>query len=494
MIKSTTKKTIKIRIILTAGVLRAAAIAAVLIHHRLYVTAIRDIRIFNIPEEGYRLTRYGEEVKGAIAARVEADNELASRELRYESSDPEIVTVSEEGVLTAGKQGNAVVKVISVGNPSVSRELPVTVIQKAMSMQVALPEELPSNEYYYLIHRGDRVSFRALPEPADARVENLTYTSSRPSVASVSEDGEIRAYKGGTSLISVYWVSPYTPEGQKVLVGEFWVNVCRKTDHDSLTYHELQWYEESCLIAHALGNAGDYKYTNTRDALEESISEGFKVIEVDLAMTSDKEVVCRHNWKKDTFDVSYDGRIPDLATFEKEKYFGTLTTLTARGLLEIWAEHPELYFITDVKQDENTDLPEVIEHFVALAREMGQEKLLERLIVQLYNAEDYDKINAIYPMKHWLFTFYQLPKTDEAEEAAAKYSKEMNFGAFTVPVKWKRTGYFTGLAEDYKMNLFVHVVDEPAELRKYMKRGIYGFYTDYWSPKKLQEMRENGEN
>ena len=146
MIKSTTKKTIKIRIILTAGVLLAAAIAAVLIHHRLYVTAIRDIRIFNIPEEGYRLTRYREEVKGAIAARVEADNELASRELRYESSDPEIVTVSEEGVLTAGKQGNAVVKVISVGNPSVSRELPVTVIQKAMSMQVALPEELPSNE------------------------------------------------------------------------------------------------------------------------------------------------------------------------------------------------------------------------------------------------------------------------------------------------------------------------------------------------------------
>ena len=54
MIKSTTKKTIKIRIILTTGVLLAAATAAVLLHHRLYVTAIRDIRIFNMPEEGYR--------------------------------------------------------------------------------------------------------------------------------------------------------------------------------------------------------------------------------------------------------------------------------------------------------------------------------------------------------------------------------------------------------------------------------------------------------
>ena len=130
---------------------------------------------------------------------------------------------------------------------------------------------------------------------------------------------------------------------------------------------------------------------------------------------------------------------------------------------------------------------------MALAREMGQEKLLDRLIVQLYNAEDYDKINAIYSMKHWLFTFYQLPKTTEAEEAAAKYSKEMNFGAFTVPIKWKKTAYFVNLAADNKLDMFVHVVDEPSEIRKYMKKGVYGFYTDYWSPRALEELRERGE-
>ena len=108
---------------------------------------------------------------------------------------------------------------------------------------------------------------------------------------------------------------------------------------------------------------------------------------------------------------------------------------------------------------------------MALAGEMGQEKLLDHLIVQLYNEEDYDKINAINPMKHGLFTFCQLPKTAEAEEAAAKYAKEMNFGAFTVPVKWKKTAYFVNLAADNKLDMFVHVVDEPSEIRKYMKRA-----------------------
>ena len=483
----------KKKFIITALLILAAGVGGYGLHQYLYVEAITDVQILNMPEDGYTLTRYTQEARTPIAAKAGTRNKLADTALRYESSDPVVAEVTDEGVLIGHTPGTAAVRVTAVGNPRVYTEVPVTVVQKAVRMEVSLPEELPVNEYYYLVHRGDSVSFQPKPTPANAQVENVTYESSRPDVAYVTERGEIRAFKGGTTLVSVYWTGPYTPEGQKELLGEFWLNVCRRGDHDSLAHHEIQWYEESCLIAHALGNAGEYKYTNTRDALEESISEGFKIIEVDLAKTSDGEIVCRHNWKKDTFDVSYDGRIPDLATFEREKYYGTLTTLTARGLLEIWSEHPELYFITDVKQDENTDLPEVIEKFVALAREMGQEKLLDRLIVQLYNAEDYDKINAIYSMKHWLFTFYQLPKTTEAEEAAAKYSKEMNFGAFTVPVKWKKTAYFVNLAADNKLDMFVHVVDEPSEIRKYMKKGVYGFYTDYWSPRALEELRESGE-
>ena len=39
----------------------------------------------------------------------------------------------------------------------------------------------------------------------------------------------------------------------------------------------------------------------------------------------------------------------------------------------------------------------------------------------------------------------------------------------------------------------VHVVDEPSEIRKYMKKGVYGFYTDYWSPRALEELRESGD-
>jgi glycerophosphoryl diester phosphodiesterase len=358
----------------------------------------------------------------------------------------------------------------------------VQVVQKALGMQIAMPEELPSNEYYYLLHTGDEVSFVPLPDPLNGLVENLSFESSNPDVVTVTEDGAILAHKGGVAAIDVSWVGPYTEDGMTENLGRFWVNVCRKTDHDRLEDHELQWYEESCLVAHALGNAGEYIYTNTRDALEQSIEEGYLTLEVDLSLTSDGEVVCRHTWYSDDFEVSYDGTVPDLETFRKEKYFGTLSTLTGRELLEIWQEHPQLYFMLDVKQDENTNFLEVLTKFKALAEEMGCEELLEHMIVQLYAIEDYDKINEIYPVKHWLFTTYQLPDTPGAEIEAAAFAAEKDFGVLTVPAWCMSSDYFIELADEYGLDLFVHTVNTDSDIQRSSKRGIYGYYSDFLVP------------
>lgn len=467
-------------------VLVPVALAAVLCG--IFVFSIRGVTISGAPEEGYTLVRYIDNVEETLSARVERGNSLASEKIRWSSSDPEVAEVSEDGVVIGKNPGTVVITARSKGNPFAKAQVSVTVIQKALSMQIAFPEEIPSNEYYHLLHTGDSVAFEALPDPLNGLVENITYTSSNPEVVEVSEDGTIEAHRGGISEITVTWVGPYTEEGQEEILGDFLVNVCRSTDHDKLADHELQWYEESCLVAHALGNAGEYTYTNTLDALEESISEGFRTLEVDLSLTSDGEVVCRHTWYSDDFDVSYDGKVPDLATFEKEKYFGKLTTLTGRKLLEVWSEHPELYFITDVKQDENTNLYEVMEKLVALAEETGHTDLLDHLIVQLYNIPDYDKISEIYPIKHWIFTTYQLPETPGAEVEAAEYSDAMGFGAFTVPAWCMTNDYFIDLADQNHLDLFVHVLDTRDQVYKAANRGIYGFYTDDLNPSDPEEL------
>ncbi len=361
--------------------------------------------------------------------------------------------------------------------------------QKVSEVVVSLPEEIPSNEYYHLLHTGDEVSFDIQTKPAGALAENLTFESSAPEIVSVDETGKIEVKQPEIARVEVSWVSPYAESGEPELLDTFVFSVCREKDHDTMADHELQWYEESCLIAHALGNIDDHTYTNSLEALEESIAEGYKTLEVDLALTSDDEVVCRHTWYSDTMHVSYDGTVPDLETFEKEKIFGYLTPLSGRRLLEIWGGHPELYFVLDVKQDENTNFLEVFEKFVELAREMGCENLLEQVIVQLYDIEDYDKINMIYPVKHWLFTTYQLPEDSGAEVEAAAFAAEKDFDVLTVPAWCMGSDYFIDLANEYNLPLFTHTVNEIGPVDKSSERGIYGFYTDFLAPNDLKGNR-----
>lgn len=487
--KNRTKNRRKKMIWILAAVL-AVTVAVLLLY--VFVFSIRAIEIQNETGVDGRRTfiRYEEDIQEQLRVEVVADNELALKKLKYSSDHPELVEVSEDGVLTAKNPGDAVITVQTKYNPWVKAEFLVTVIQKAVRMEVAMPSELPSNECYTLLHTGDRPAMELKPYPDNALVENLIFHSENPEIVTVTEEGILEAHKTGITVIEVSWVGPYTERGKTEFLGGFMVNVCREKGHDTLADHELKWYDKSCLIAHALGNAGEYIYTNTKDALEESIAEGYKTLEVDLSLTSDKEVVCRHTWYSDDFEVSYGGIVPDLAAFVSEKYFGVLTPLTGKELLEIWAEHPELYFVTDVKQDENTNLLEVLERFVELAKETGHEDLLEHLVIQAYHIEDYDKVNQIYPFENWLFTIYQLPEDANSRIEAAAFAAEHGFGVLVAPSNCMGDNFFMDLAEKYGLTLFIHTVNEPEVIERIAPRGVYGYYSDFFIP---NELKENGE-
>ena len=51
------------------------------------------------------------------------------------------------------------------------------------------------------------------------------------------------------------------------------------------------------LIAHAGGGINGLKYTNSLEAMEQSIEHGFKMIELDLLISSDRRIVAVHDWK-----------------------------------------------------------------------------------------------------------------------------------------------------------------------------------------------------
>lgn len=149
----------KKKFIITALLILAAGVGGYGLHQYLYVEAITDVQILNMPEDEYTLTRYTQEARTPIAAKAGTRNKLADTALRYESSDPVVAEVTDEGVLIGHTPGTTAVRVTAVGNPKVYTEVPVTVVQKAVRMEVSLPEELPANEYYYLVHRGTAYPF-----------------------------------------------------------------------------------------------------------------------------------------------------------------------------------------------------------------------------------------------------------------------------------------------------------------------------------------------
>ena len=123
-------------------------------------------------------------------------DDATDRTLTWTSSDESVVRVSENGEVTAVAPGNATVTVTSSNGMTTSCSVTVT------ARVIAVTEVVLDNTSLEMTE-GDTVSLTATVNPADATDKTLTWTSSDASVASVSANGEVKALKAGTAIITV---------------------------------------------------------------------------------------------------------------------------------------------------------------------------------------------------------------------------------------------------------------------------------------------------
>lgn len=118
--------------------------------------------------------------------------------LNWVSSNPAVATVSETGVLKALKKGNVTITASSTDGGNISKTIsievkeliPVTAI--AINYSVAEPMAI-----------GEVLPLNFTLTPANASVLALDWTSSNPTVVSVSSEGVLTALSGGQSNITV---------------------------------------------------------------------------------------------------------------------------------------------------------------------------------------------------------------------------------------------------------------------------------------------------
>lgn len=132
----------------------------------------------------------------AILTATVNPNDATDKTLTWTSSDASVASVSSNGEVTAIQPGSATITVSSSNGKTATCS--VTVAKRIIEVTgiVLSNTELKMTE-------GDTANLTASVQPADATDKTLTWTSSDPSVASVSANGEVKALKEGTATITV---------------------------------------------------------------------------------------------------------------------------------------------------------------------------------------------------------------------------------------------------------------------------------------------------
>lgn len=140
---------------------------------------------------------------------VEVDGMLSlstgESDVTWKSSSPKIIEVEEDGTVTALKSGSATITAKSAdgkrtGKVTVRCLIPVEgleIVAKNVEGDVVLASG------------AGKVSLKAIPDNPDATIKSVTWSSSDPSVASVSSSGVVTAKSGVTipTTVTIYAVS-----------------------------------------------------------------------------------------------------------------------------------------------------------------------------------------------------------------------------------------------------------------------------------------------
>lgn len=185
------------------------------------------------------------------------------------------------------------------------------------------------------------------------------------------------------------WVCGYklTPRIKQCLLPstseyERLIAFCDKFKGAPLTHSPDAWYAQShpLLWAHAGGGHLAF-YTNSKESIDESIRRGYKVIEVDVSLTSDNVPVLSHN-----FAPSGVKAFPDRPTFDefmRTPICGKWTPLSLKDLFVLYADYDVIFSIDP--HLENFDL-------IGYMECNASKEFLRRCIYQIYTVADFERL------------------------------------------------------------------------------------------------------
>ena len=229
------------------------------------------------------------------------------------------------------------------------------------------------------------------------------------------------------------------------------------------------------FIAHAGGGIDGEAYTNSLEAVEKSIKNSYKLIELDLLVTDDKRIVAQHDFNilghicnKD-FLKSEKSKEKNMILFSDisdcNKIFDNkYTLLKEEQIIKIFEKNKNLILVTDKIKD------------YKLLKEKF--KFNDRLIVEVFNIKDYfkAKLNGI---KNPMFLF-----TDGRRNIIYSIIFNIKLISISTANTEKYKNFLKYLLKN-KVSIFAFSSNDSEFNKIHIGNSLTGVYTDFWDIKKF---------
>lgn len=120
---------------------------------------------------------------------------VENKNIKYSSSNNNVVTIDSKGKITGVKKGTAKIKMITEETPEVSKEIDVTVNEK--------PSEIKAEESEIELYVDDTYNLTVTVLPDTLENKKVKYTTSNENIATVDESGKIKGITEGTVEITI---------------------------------------------------------------------------------------------------------------------------------------------------------------------------------------------------------------------------------------------------------------------------------------------------
>ena len=371
------------------------------------------------------------------------------------SDNKKVATVTQQGLIQTKKAGTAKITVTPTKGSKLKLTLKVT--DPEVPTAVAIVEGASAT-----MNAGETLQLTAVVSP-DTASQEVSWKSSDRSVATVDQDGLVSALKKGSATITATTDNKLTAK-------------LKLTVRKALL--------KPCVIAHAMGGIDGDTYTNSLEAFQENYALGHRIFEVDTHFTSDGKLVLWHSWDYKFCSRHTPGYKPSYKEFMGSKIYDRYTPMDLKKLLKLMDKYPDVRIVLDGKYGKIETVKRQFKLILSTAKDLKLTKVLDRMIVEIYNEEMYRTVKKIYPFQEYMMALYKIfaqAPTEAEFERVAQFCEQNNIRTIVMDILWEDPMYIE-LAALHGVKLSYYTVNDAEQAQSLFDEGVIALFTDWLPP------------